>query len=149
MALTSSTVSSRSERLAHVRIQRERRGQLHDALVFIAQAELARRAQHAVRFLAAQLGALDAHIARQLRADHGDRHFESRAHVFRAAHDLQPIRAVGGHLAHRQFLRIRMAPALEHLADHDARERRAPRATTDSTSSPAKVSCLASSAGVT
>ena len=32
--------------------------------------------------------------------------------------------AVRGHLAQRQLLRIRMAPRLQHFADHDAGERR-------------------------
>ena len=136
------------ERLAQIGSKRQRFGQLHDALMLIAQAEFARGAEHAVRLQAAQLGALDADAARQLRADHRDGHLEAGAHVLGAADDLQPIAAVGGHLAHGQFLRIRMAAAVEHLPDQTP-ENGAATGVSDSTSRPARVSCSASCAGVT
>ncbi len=89
-----------------------------------AQAQLARRAQHAVRFQPAQLGGLDDHAVGQRRAHHGDRDLEARAHVAGAADDLQAIGAVGSHLAERQLLGVRMTPRLDHLAHDDTGERR-------------------------
>ena len=112
------------ERLAHVDIERQRCGQLHDPVMLLAQAQLARRAQHAVRFHAADLRALDGEAAGKLGSHLGDGHLQPRAHVRRTADDAQAILTVGRHLAQRQLVRIGMAAALEDLAHDDPAERR-------------------------
>ena len=57
-------------------------------LASVRQAELARRAQHAGRFDAAQLRLPDLHAARQLRADRRQRRLQPGARIRRAADDL-------------------------------------------------------------
>ena len=136
VALTSSTVSSRSSAARRSWLSGSESGKLQNAVVLLAQAQLARRAQHAVRFQAAQLRALDREAARQLRTDHRDGHLEPGTHVGRAANDLQTVRAVGRDLAHRQLVGIRVTRGLEHLADDDAARTAAPPASIDSTSRP-------------
>ncbi len=127
VAFTSSTVSSRSSASRRSDPSGSDSGELHDAVMLLAQTEFARGAEHAVRLQAAQLCALDADAARQLRADHRDGHLEPGAHVLGAANDLQPIAAVGGHLAYGQFLCIRMAAAVDHLPDPHPGKRRSHR----------------------
>ena len=75
-----------TEHLAHVGAERGVGRQLEDAGVVVAEAELAGRAQHALRHLAADLAALDLEVAGQVRADPGERHDHARLDVGRAAH---------------------------------------------------------------
>ena len=89
-----------------------------------AESELACRAQHALRFEAAQFGWLYRHIGWEFRTDRGHCDGKSRANIRRAADDLQPVLSVGRHLAHRELLGIRMAATGEDLAHDDAGERR-------------------------
>jgi hypothetical protein len=87
------------ERLAHIDVERERGGELHDPVMLLAEAKLARRAQHALRFHAADLRGLDGEAAGELGAHAGDGHFQPRAHVRRTADYRQSIITVGRHLA--------------------------------------------------
>ena len=74
-----------AERFADRRIGR----QLHQARRVGVDAELLRRAQHAVRIDAAQRGLLDLDSVRQFRADRRERRLETDARIRRAADDLQ------------------------------------------------------------
>ena len=113
------------ERRAQVRAQPQRRREFQDPIVLRPQTQFTCRAQHAVGFEAAQLRPPDDDPARQLRTHPRYRHLQAGAHVRCAADDLQPVRAIGGHLAQRELF------------------------STASTSSPASVSRCASSAGDT
>jgi hypothetical protein len=76
-------------------------------------------------FEAAQRGPFDDDAARQMSSQHGHRDLEAAADVGGAADDLQSIGAVGGDLAHRQLLSIRMTADGQHLThDHVGKRRR-------------------------
>ena len=78
-----------SEHLAHVGAERRVGGQRDDAVVVVAEPELARRAQHSLGDDTANLAAFDLEVAGQHRADLRERHDHSRFDVGRAAHDAQ------------------------------------------------------------
>ncbi len=79
------------------------------------------RAEHAVGFDTAQLGLLDLEVARQLGTDHGERHFQARAHVRRAADYLEGLRTVAD-LADAQFVGVRVLFGAQYFTDHHAAE---------------------------
>ena len=76
-----------AEHLAHVGAERGVGRELENAVVVVAEAELAGRAQHPLRHLTADLAALDLEVAGQVRADRRERHDHARFDVRRAAHD--------------------------------------------------------------
>ena len=82
---TSSRPSTSRTSVPSARVGRQR----EDAGVVVAEAELARRAQHALGHDAADLAPLDREVAGQHRADPGERHDHARLDVRRAAHDAQ------------------------------------------------------------
>ena len=95
--------------------------QFQQAVVFFADFQLGSRAQHAEGLDATQLGLLDLEVARQLGADHGERHLDAWAGVRGAAHDLEGFLAVG-YLAHAQLVGVRVLFGGQDLAYHDAAE---------------------------
>ncbi len=115
--------------LAHGRVV----GQDEQAAVVVRQFELARRAEHALAFHAAQLAEFDLEafavgLRRQRGADHRTRHLDSRAHIGRAAHDVQARARSCIDLAYAQAVGVRVARDFEHLRDDDTGERRRGRA---------------------
>ena len=106
--------------------------QFHQAGVFFRQFQFARGAQHALRLDAAQLAHLDfKRFAIGARRQHGARHraddFQARAHVRRAADDVEHGARADIDLAHIQAVRIRMFFHLQDQAHHHVRERRGDR----------------------
>ncbi len=77
------------EDLAHVGAERRVGRQREDAVVVVAETELARRAQHAFGDDPADLAAFDLEVAGQHRADARERHDHPGLDVRRAAHDPQ------------------------------------------------------------
>ena len=75
-----------TEDLADVGAERGIGRQLEDARMVVAEAELTRRAEHALRDDAADLAALDREVSRQHRADWSERHDHAGFDVGRAAH---------------------------------------------------------------
>ncbi len=98
------------------------RRQLHQAGVLFADLQLLGRAEHAVGLDAAQLGLLDLEVARQFGADHGEGDLQARAHVGRAADDLEGLATVAD-LADAQLVGVRVLLGRQHLADDHAAER--------------------------
>ena len=86
----------------------------------VRQLELARRAQHPLALLAADLGSLDRDAAGQRRAHGRQRDDHAGAHVGRAAHNAQ-LTAAAVDPAHRQLVGVRVLLDLEHARDDDAR----------------------------
>ena len=97
--------------------------QFHQAIDEVFQAQLGGAAEHAVGFLAAQLGFLDLEVTGQYRAHLGEGNFQAGAHVGRAADYLHCVFAIGD-LADAEFVRIRVLFAAFHLTDHHAGEDR-------------------------
>ena len=95
-----------------------------DAVMAFAQAHFVLGADHAVGFLAAQLGLLDLErrltvFSGQFGPDLGEQHLLALGHVGRAADHgigLRPVR----HLAYAQLVRFRMAGAFQHFRRHHA-----------------------------
>ncbi|MNO98386.1 hypothetical protein D3C76_901310 [compost metagenome] len=106
---------------ANVLPHRSVRSEFHQAGVVVADLQLFRRAEHAVGFDAAQLGLLDLEVARQFGADHGKRNLQARAHVGRAAHDLEGFAAVAD-LADTQLVGIGVLLGGKHFTHDDAAE---------------------------
>ena len=102
---------------AHRRISR----QLHQAVIALAHLQLCLRAQHAVGLNATQLGLLDLEVARQFSTDHGERDFQARAHVGRAAHYLKRLGTIAD-LANAQLVGIWVLLGAQHLAHHHTTE---------------------------
>ena len=97
-------------------------GQLYDALMILAQLQLAGRTHHAVRFDAANRRLAQHHAVgghrRALDTEHADK---ARARIGRAADDLK--RAVPGiDGQHLQLVRLRMRIGGQHLGDEEAVE---------------------------
>ena len=93
--------------------------QVEDALVLVRDLELARRAQHPLALLAADLALLDRHAAGSVAptvASGGD---HAGVDVRRPAHDAQLARAAVD-AAERQPVGVGMAGDLEHPRHHDA-----------------------------
>ena len=95
--------------------------QLEQTGVLFADLQFLGRAEHAEGLDATQLGFLDLEVARQFGADHGEGNLQARAHVGRAADDLEGLAAVAD-LADAQLVGVRMLFGREHLADHHAAE---------------------------
>ena len=103
--------------------------QFQQPAVIVGELELARRAQHAVAFHAAQLADLDVKrlavlARRQLGADERAGHADARAGVGRAADDGEQLRTARIDLAHAQAVGIRVGLGLLDFAHDDAGERR-------------------------
>ena len=92
-------------------------GQFDDAVMVVAELELARRAHHAVRFDAADRRDLELHAVgrddRAGRAEHAD---QSGARIGRAAHDLQRHAVAGIDRQHLQLVGLRVALGGQHAA---------------------------------
>ena len=90
--------------------------------VVVAEAELARRAQHAVRPLAAQLAALDLHAVGHHGAERGQRHEVADRHVERAAADLQGLAVAAVDVDELDPVGVGVRPQVEHPGHDDAVE---------------------------
>ena len=106
------------ERRAHRRIrwQFEQTGRVG------IQAQLVRRAQHAVGGHAAQRGCLDRELA-DPGADGGERRHQARPRIRRPAHDLQHGAVTGVDLADLQLVGFRMLRAVDDARDDHAVQR--------------------------
>ena len=106
------------ERLPDRRIRR----QIDDALVLVAQAHLARRAQHALRRLPANAAFLEQQPgAGNGRADGREHALHAGARVGRPAHDLQRLLA-GVDEAHAQAIGVGMRLRFNNVPDDERRE---------------------------
>ena len=102
--------------------------ELHDAVVLVAERELARRAEHAVGDRAANLALLNLEAAGQHRARQRERIQLSRGDVGRAAHDVEQRAGARVDLRDVQMVGVRMRRFLDDARDDDRREiRRAAR----------------------
>ena len=102
--------------------------------VVVAEAELARRAQHAVRPLAPQLAPVDLHAVGHRRAERGQRHEVADGHVERAAADLQRLAVAGVDVDELDLVGVGVRRAASSTsADDDAVEPPRRRASTSST----------------
>ncbi len=110
-------VEGAGDRCADRRVRR----QYPDAVVVVADAQLAGRADHAEGLDTADLRALDREIARELRADPGDGDLLSRRDVGRAADDLEGLAFSFADVdtAERELLGIRMSLVGDDMADDD------------------------------
>ena len=86
--------------------------------MLVAQSQFARRAQHAERFHAAQFGFFDTQVARQHRANSGQRHFDADSDVGCTADDLQGVAVTAIHAGDAQFVRIGVRIQGQHLRNH-------------------------------
>src|SRR5262249_59626809 len=77
------------------------------------------RAEHAVRFDAADLAALEFQAAGQRGADGSERVLLPRLHVRRTADHLERLAAAGVHLAEREPIGVRVLLHLEDARDED------------------------------
>ena len=102
---------------------RQARRQDQDAAVLVAQAELARRAEHAVRPLAPQLAPLDLQAVGHHGAERGQRHEVADRHVERAAADLQRLAVAGVDVDELDAIGLRVAAQRQHLGHDDAVDR--------------------------
>ena len=98
--------------------------QLQEAAVVFRQLELARRAQHALTFHAAQLAHLDEEgfavvTGRQFCADQRAWHLDAHARIGRAAHDVEQSALAHIHLAHAQAVGIGVLHGLFDFAHDD------------------------------
>ena len=93
-----------------------------DALVIVAETELATGAEHAVRPLAAQLATLDLHAVAHDGAEGGQRHVIADGHVERTAADLQRLAVAGIHVDQLDLVGVGVRSEVEHLGDDDAVE---------------------------
>ena len=94
--------------------------QVDDAVMIVAELELAHRAEHAVALLAADLADLEVHVgAGDVAARRGEHGLHARARVGRAAHDLHDSRA-GIDLADAQAIGVGMLHGLDHVAHDEA-----------------------------
>ena len=98
-------------------------GQDHQPFVVVAEPQLTRRAVHAARLDAAQLGLLDGHAVGQRRADERDRHLVAGLEVLRAAHDLQRLLAADVDLGDPELVGLGVLRLLDDLTDDDVVER--------------------------
>ena len=90
--------------------------------------ELARRAQHALAFHAAQLADLDEEglavlAGRQFGAHQGAGHADAHARIGRAANDVEQLALTHVHLAHAQAVGVGVLLGVLDLAHHDLGER--------------------------
>jgi hypothetical protein len=92
--------------------------------VVVAQPELAGRAHHAVRELAADLRLLDPEVAGQDGAGERHRHAVADLVVLGAADDRLHARGPQVDRADRELVGVRVLGAGQDLADHDGGERR-------------------------
>ena len=102
--------------------------QLQEAAVVFRQLELARRAQHALAFHAAQLAHLDEKrlaviTRRQFGTHQGAWHLDAHAGIGCATHDVQQGALPHIHLAHAQAVGIRVLDGFFDLAHNDLGER--------------------------
>ena len=98
-------------------------GQLHDAVMVVAEAELARGAQHAARGDAADLGRAELDAARRdHRAGRGEHHLEALPRVRSAAHHLQRRALADVHHADLELVGVRVPPGLQDVADDEGRQ---------------------------
>ena len=97
-------------------------GQEVDALVVVAEAELAGGAEHPVRPDAGHLAAADLHAVRHHGADGGERHEVAGGHVERAAPDLERLAVAGVDDDQVDLVGALDRPRLEHPGDDDAVE---------------------------
>ncbi len=107
-----------AEHLAHVGPERCVGGQLEDAGVVVAEAELARRAQHALRHHAADLAPLDREVAGEHCADAREGHDHARLDVRRAAHDPQ-LTVAEVDVGEPDLVGVGMRNDVEDLGDDD------------------------------
>jgi hypothetical protein len=98
-------------------------GQLDDAARVLAEPELARGAEHALRSHAAELAALDLQPSRERRAFERERRAHASVHVRRAADDLELVSAAVVHAAYAQLVGVRVTLHVQHRADDDVVER--------------------------
>ena len=96
--------------------------QFDDAAGVQLDAQLAVRAQHAVRRLTAQLGFLDLEITGQHGADHGHRYFQALATVGRATDDVEQLIAADIDFGHPQLVRIRVLATFNHFTHYNLAE---------------------------
>jgi hypothetical protein len=94
-------------------------GELPDAGVLLAQAQLALRADHALGLHPTDPGALDPEIARKGRADRRDGHLQLGPDVRGAANDLERLSTAHVDRAQGELVGVGVALTGQHLSDDD------------------------------
>ena len=89
----------------------------------VAEAELDRRAEHAVRRLSEDLAPADLHAVRHRRADGRQRHQITDLHVEGAAPHLERLPVSGVHVDALHVVGVGMRPQRKHLRDDHAVDR--------------------------
>ena len=103
--------------------ERQAGRQDQDAAVVVAHAQLARRAEHAVRPLAPQLAAGDLQAVGHHGAERGQRHEVADGHVEGAAADLQRLAVAGVDVDELDAVGRRVGAQGQHLGHDDAVDR--------------------------
>ena len=93
-----------------------------DAVMVVADSELAFGADHSERFHATDLGLLDLEVTRKHGSDTCEEHFLAGGHVRSATDNGQRLARAIINLRDVKVVGIRMRLALKHLRDNDSRE---------------------------
>ena len=117
-----SRVGHRRQRVEQRRARRDVDIELQDTVLFLAQPDLARRAQHPVGDGSANLSPLDSEPGSHLRPGLRERIELTCPHVRRAANDVEQLPGPGIDFGHREVIAVGMRRALDHARDDERGE---------------------------